>query len=476
MSTPIYTPPVPATVDGIGPYAVPHPYGVGDIAIVIVKDGARTVLASADFTVTPASSPTGGNVVLSETAAALHDGAELRVVRATDAVQQWLPAAGAREASLASQLDVLTRAVQDQGRDVSNALRADVPLTPFVPLPNRALIFNDQGQPVAGPTAQAIADAEATAAAVIAAAQQTSADRQAVEAAAAATAAAAAQLGQWRGPWEASTAYGLGDRVTNEGSTYRATEAFTSTSVFANDLAIGYWEIFAARGAPGAGTGDMLAENNLSEVNPAIARANIGAAPSQVAGNALLGRSADEGLGAARNVFVRNGIETVSQAGVFGAFFSYLQGVTAPRATWGEGDSEDQAIPSPRDVRQTVTDWALARLPGYGQERQDLTSSRSPGAVYQNDTLRPIELTLFASATSGLAYVEQSPNGSTGWVRVGALPTIFVPLTVTIPPGAYYRLTSNASINLWTELRSTAESELAVEYDGGDVPLSIETT
>jgi hypothetical protein len=81
----------------------------------------------------------------------------------------------------------------------------------------------------------------------------------------------------WYGPWATATSYALNSLVSENGSTYICTEAHTSDAVFANDLALGKWELLADKGANGAGSGDLLAVNNLSDVADAtVARANLG--------------------------------------------------------------------------------------------------------------------------------------------------------------------------------------------------------
>lgn len=83
----------------------------------------------------------------------------------------------------------------------------------------------------------------------------------------------------WEGPWVTATVYALNNLVSNSGNTYICTVAHTS-GTFGTDLSAGKWELLAAQGAAGAGTGDMLKSENLSGLasNP-TALANIGAAP-----------------------------------------------------------------------------------------------------------------------------------------------------------------------------------------------------
>jgi hypothetical protein len=77
--------------------------------------------------------------------------------------------------------------------------------------------------------------------------------------------------------WTTATAYAaadvvyvqLADDATNGGRTYYCNTAHTS-GTFATDLAAGNWQLVAQRGADGAtgaGTGDLLASNNLSDLD-----------------------------------------------------------------------------------------------------------------------------------------------------------------------------------------------------------------
>lgn len=81
----------------------------------------------------------------------------------------------------------------------------------------------------------------------------------------------------WRGVWTTEEDYYGYDAFYYDGSSYIVITAHTS-GTFATDLASGLFELMAAKGTAGSGTGDLLAANNLSEVNPVTARANLGAA------------------------------------------------------------------------------------------------------------------------------------------------------------------------------------------------------
>lgn len=66
-----------------------------------------------------------------------------------------------------------------------------------------------------------------------------------------------------RGPWNSITSYLAGEATQYEGSSYIALVANTNVQPNLNPLT---WVLWAARGSTGAGTGDLLASNNLSDV------------------------------------------------------------------------------------------------------------------------------------------------------------------------------------------------------------------
>lgn len=145
-----------------------------------------------------------------------------------------------------------------------------VDLTFPMPEANKAIIWNPDGSALinsdlnpddlSGSEAAAAADAQSAADAALTAQQ-----------------AAAAIAGfENTGAWATATAYVVNNLASEDGNTYICIQAHTS-GTFATDLAGGQWQIFAAKGTPGAGTGDMIGANNLSDVNDAaVARANLG--------------------------------------------------------------------------------------------------------------------------------------------------------------------------------------------------------
>lgn len=119
------------------------------------------------------------------------------------------------------------------------------------------------------------------AAADAAAAAASAAAALASEVAAEAAAAGVVDL-EFIGEWTTATAYLVNNIVTIPSGAYQGWSficivAHTAGGTFATDYSGGKWEVVAQRGAPGVGTGDMLAANNLSDVaSVSSARTNLG--------------------------------------------------------------------------------------------------------------------------------------------------------------------------------------------------------
>lgn len=159
MTTEPFVPAPIFTVSGVGPYAIASPYGSGEIQAAAILDGVRTELvAGTDYSVSPDSSETSGNLLLTAPAAATYAGASLVIGRYTPAEQGFLATAGSHERGLEAQLDRIVRATQELQWGLAASLRMDTALSPIVPSEGAALIFED-GQVVAGPTAAQIASA-----------------------------------------------------------------------------------------------------------------------------------------------------------------------------------------------------------------------------------------------------------------------------------------------------------------------------
>lgn len=172
-------------------------------------------------------------------------------------------------------------------------------------------------------TAEAAAD-QAAASELVATAAALSASNSASEAED-----SAAIVADWsfEGAWTTTTAYKVNNIVTEAGNTYICLIDHTS-GTFSTDLSNLKWQILAEKGAAGAGTGDMLGSNNLSDVTDvATARGNLGlgsiatqaANNVSISGGSIAGIAdlavADGGTGAstltANNVILGNGTSPV---------------------------------------------------------------------------------------------------------------------------------------------------------------------
>lgn len=85
-----------------------------------------------------------------------------------------------------------------------------------------------------------------------------------------------ATVPEWRGAWLTATSYAKNDLVKTAGNVYICLTAHTS-GTFSTDLTALKWELMVSKGDSGAGTGDLVSTNNLSDVaNTTTARANLG--------------------------------------------------------------------------------------------------------------------------------------------------------------------------------------------------------
>lgn len=86
-----------------------------------------------------------------------------------------------------------------------------------------------------------------------------------------------ASVPEWRGAWATSTSYAKNDLVKTAGNVYICLIGHTSAASFITDLTAVRWELMVSKGDSGAGTGDLVSTNNLSDVsNTGTARANLG--------------------------------------------------------------------------------------------------------------------------------------------------------------------------------------------------------
>lgn len=162
MTVEIFAPAPVYTIATTGPYAIPFEYhGMEEIVVTVAQDETRLPLAAnVHFTVSPDAKANSGELTLTAGALSAYDGWALEIARATIVEQGWVAQGGAREAGLVVQLDRLTRAIQDNTRDLDElqlrALRMH-PSGPVVPplLPSEfignVLGFDTFAMPVAVP-------------------------------------------------------------------------------------------------------------------------------------------------------------------------------------------------------------------------------------------------------------------------------------------------------------------------------------
>lgn len=114
-------------------------------------------------------------------------------------------------------------------------------------------------------------------------------------------------------------------------------------------------------------------------------------------------------------------------------------------------NNNDTTLPTCAAVKGLVDTTAL----GVGQTWQVMTGSRAVNTVYQNTTGRPIAVWVSADASSTSRTFEVSVDGTT-WVIVGAFieNSTYPSISFTVvPPGHYYRVNGAATLYTWSELR-----------------------
>lgn len=174
MTREAFTPSLVGVINGVGPYAVAHPYREGALQLLAVAaDGTISSLSSSAFTANPVSSATDGAITLTGAAAAAYDGQSLYIQRLTY-VEQGFDGETAREEGMEDQFDWLTEAVQDVLLRITRTIQSlDVNFTGAIAVGTEgaALVFGPGGTSlVPGPTAADITEAQANAVAAAAAA------------------------------------------------------------------------------------------------------------------------------------------------------------------------------------------------------------------------------------------------------------------------------------------------------------------
>lgn len=236
------------------------------------------------------------------------------------------------------------------------------------------------GTDMAGLTSSA---AEAAASAAAALVSETNAAASAVAAAASEASVLAVEdsLPEWLGAWVTATAYEVGDLVREDGSTYICVIAHTS-GTFSTDLSAVKWELFAQKGAAGAGTGDMLAANNLSDVADApTALSSIGGQPA----NAFLTTLASQGevqladmalSSVGSSQLLTNAVANAKIAPSAVTIDKISSAVYVTEAEGISANDNDTTLPTSAAVKDYVDD-AIAATPSGGYEAPVITTITS---------------------------------------------------------------------------------------------------
>lgn len=259
----------------------------------------------------------------------------------------------------------------------------------------------------------------------------------------------------WDGAWTTSTAYVVDQLVRNDGSTYICVGDHTS-GTFSTDLSAGKWELVASKGAAGAGTGDLLAANNLSDLADAdTALSNLGAGTVGIA--ILKDTTAAD---------VRTEISAQEQD-------DYLDDIVALTCTAGDilyfdgTDLVNLGIGTAGQVLTTnsgatAPEWADVSDAGLGVSQTWQAVTRVEDTSYQNSTGRPIQVSIYAkNSTSNVAFSFQVSTDNSTWVDVhqgttNSADAASVSISAVIPDTHYYRLQTTVgtfSILNWSELR-----------------------
>lgn len=141
---------------------------------------------------------------------------------------------------------------------------------------SRSIRGFDAIEPASGIDLTTIVEAETFADRAEAAQVASEAAQTAAEAAQTAAEAAENSLLEWKRAWLTDTDYAPSNIVSEAGASYICVSAHTS-GTFSTDIGNGLWDVLAAKGTAGAGTGDMLGANNLADVASAAAsRSSLG--------------------------------------------------------------------------------------------------------------------------------------------------------------------------------------------------------
>jgi hypothetical protein len=242
----------------------------------------------------------------------------------------------------------------------------------------------------------------------------------------------------WEGSWTTATAYAAYDVVSQNGSSYICLVAHTS-GTFATDLAANNWALLASVGASGAGSGDLVAANNLSDVaNTTTSRTNLGA---QAQSNILDDLS---GLTQATNKIPY--FDSATTASVLD--FKDEDDMVSDSAT---------AVPSQQSVKAYV-DAELASVGGgigTGQTWQNVLVSRANSTQYQNTSGKPIMVSVASNSVSGGTSITAYAGVTSANVEVARGGGYYTQPSCQfiVPDQHYYKVVGGNGLAFWAELR-----------------------